>query len=53
MRSISKLTFTRFNFFKFPLILQNASAIRNHYYMKTGVEHWWKLFRQHKKIRNK
>ena len=38
MCSISKLTFTRFNFFKFPLILQNASAIRNQRYMKTPVE---------------
>ena len=38
MCSISKLTFTRFNFFKFPLILQNASAIRNQHYMKTRVK---------------
>ena len=38
MCSISKLTFTRFNFFKFPLILQNALAIRNQRYMNTPVE---------------
>ena len=42
MCSISKLTFTRFNFFKFPLILQNASAIRNQHYMKTRVKKWRK-----------
>ena len=42
MCSISKLTFTRFNFFKFPLILQNASAIRNQHYMKTRVKKWGK-----------